>query len=71
MNDTPVIIQIIQDLANITSYMNTQFKDEKKVTQWLNTKTPAGKTPTELIFEGQTDKLREYIECQTDLTNTK
>lgn len=60
----PFIITVIQDLANITSLVNRHFNDEQKTQQWLNTENPQLKNqePIEMIFKGQTEKLKNYIE---------
>ena len=61
--NVPFVIQVIQDIANISHVVNLHFKDEEKTTQWLNTGKPelAGKEPIELIFEARTDELRKFI----------
>lgn len=66
MNDTPFVIQVITDLANVTNQVNSHFNDEKKTTQWLNSVNSLlkNKTPTELIFEGRIEELKIFIENQ-------
>lgn len=67
----PFIITVIQDLANISTLVNTFFQDEKKTTQWLNTSNPllGNQEPVEMIFSGRTEKLRTFIE--NSLTENK
>ncbi len=60
----PFIVQTILDLANISHSVNKFFKDEEKTTIWLNTENPhlGGKEPIEMIFSGQSEKLKDFIE---------
>jgi hypothetical protein len=64
--ETPFIINIIQDMANISFLVNTYFNDEKKTTQWLNTENPllGNQEPVQMIFAGRTEKLKNFIEQQ-------
>lgn len=64
----PFIITVIQDLANISSLVNTFFKDNEKTTVWLNTENPllGNQEPVEMIFKGRTSKLRKFIESQLE-----
>ncbi len=61
--DTPFIITILQDLSNITSLVNSHFKDESKTQSWLNSDNPliGNIAPAELIFQGRTEKLMDFI----------
>lgn len=63
MKDAPFVITIIQDVANITKVMTSYFKDERKAVQWMNEETSYlnGKSPTDMIFEGKTEKVRQFI----------
>lgn len=67
----PFIITVIQDMANISALVNKFFKDEKKTTQWLNTKNPllGDVEPIEMIFAGRTEKLRDFITNQLNENN--
>lgn len=69
--DTPFIITVIQDLANITSLVNTHFKDEHKTQVWLNSENPllGNQEPIEMIFKGRTAKLLKFIKNQLEETN--
>ncbi len=66
--DTPFIITIIQDLASVSSLVNSFFNNDKKTTQWLNTKNPllGEKEPIEMIFEGKTEKLIGFINSRLE-----
>lgn len=66
--DIPFIITVIQDMSNVSRLVNTFFKDEKKTTQWLNTKNPllGEQEPIEMIFKGRTDKLLKFIQNQIE-----
>ncbi len=68
MNDTPFIIQIIQDLANVSILVNSHFNDEKKTTQWLNSENPllGNTSPADMIFQGRTEKLKLFIKNQLE-----
>lgn len=59
----PFIITVIQDVANITSLVNSQFKDEAKAQVWLNSDNilTEHKSPIEYIFEGRTEELKAII----------
>lgn len=60
------VVDVIQDLANISALVNSFFKDEAKTTIWLNTPNPllGGQVPNDMIFQRRTDKLRCFIENQ-------
>lgn len=64
----PFIITVIQDLANISSLVNTYFNDKEKTTKWLNTSNPllGDQEPLEMIFKGNTEKLRKFIVSQME-----
>ena len=66
--DTPFIITVIQDVAHVSSLVNTFFRDDKKTTQWLNTSNPllGGQEPIEMIFKGRTEKLVDFINNQLE-----
>jgi hypothetical protein len=67
-NDVPFIIQIIQDLANVTQLVDNHFKDEQKTQTWLNSDNPllGGLQPVDMIFQGRTEKLITHIKDQLE-----
>lgn len=65
------IVDVIQDLSNISALVNSFFNDEEKTTLWLNTPNPllGGQFPTDMIFQGHTENLRGFIESQLAKNN--
>lgn len=60
----PFIINVITDMANISSLLNSFFKNEQKTTMWLNIKNHllGDVEPIKMIFSGRTEKLQDFIE---------
>lgn len=60
------IIDVIQDLANVSRLVNTYFNDEEKTTAWMNASNPllGNQVPTDMIFARRTEKLKSFIEEQ-------
>ena len=68
MKKEPFIITVIQDLTRISTIVNSHFRDEKKTAIWLNTSNHllGYKMPIEMIFEGRTNKLIEFIKSSLE-----
>ncbi len=60
------VVDVIQDLANISSLVNSFFNDEEKTTLWMNTRNHllGDQIPYEMIFNRRTAKLRDFIQSQ-------
>ena len=59
----PYIVQVMQDIQDITSLANEFFKDEKSTTIWLNTENPSlgFKEPIEMIYKGDAETLKTFM----------